>query len=323
MFDKLNFNMVKIVLRSTGYFNLEVVMFKWQKKILSLLVMAFMFSSGIICGAIEDYLIYFGCEETNCSKCKKSLACKDCISNFPAALSLVCNKDTNGNIKKGEYRKGNFCFIPFERINLGDINVQEIYQNTAMRFCGNCMLGYFVDKFHETNPQNFINWEAIYEQYVYMDCETLEGLKVKSKYDEFVKNFGSEAKDFPFPMEFVSSREFNSYKCRDCNKLFFTSFQSLISRDGYRICPYCEGEIEKNYEKYIETKKINETMNETWNLFFNDYRSLRLRIPCISGNSILNMYKRKYEQVKENSKRVEKLGKVVKKPGIKREEQKK
>ena len=318
MFDKLNFYGKNNFTVGRIFKFMEVVMFKWQKKVLSLLVMMFMFSAGVICGAIEDYLIYFGCQETNCSKCKKSLACKDCISNFPAVLLLACDRDRERGLQVGKYKWENYCFIPFERDVRRDINVEEIYQNKAVRFCGNCMLEYFADRFHEAHSHNFINFKKIYKQYVRHDYDCLNESK-EYNYKNFLEKFSSKAEDFPFPVEFVNYRVLNSYLCRDCHKLFLTSIQSLISENGCRICPSCESAIDERYE---ELKKPELKKSEQSLVFLSDYHNLWLRTPCITGGSILNRYEEKYIKV-ENSKKSRKVRERDKKTGIKHEEQKK
>lgn len=250
-------------------------MFKWQKKVLSLLIVMFIFVFGFNCSAVEDYLIYFNCKETNCSKCQKSLAKNDCISDFPAISPLVY---------KNNWER--CCYIHFERNP--NVNVEEIYKNKNHFFCRDCMLKYFVDAFDKNNDdlmseekkslkdKNMSIVDSLYGCSLY----EVRAQKIEKKYMNYTEKNKYEARCMPFPCEYMNIIKFNRFGfCPFClNKNFITSLSTVTCGNGYMVCFDCAMKWKVNDELsplYCKSKY--------W-----------LYSPAISGEDILREFRNKY-----------------------------
>ena len=251
-------------------------MFKWQKKVLSLLVMMFMFSTGVICGAIEDYLIYFGCQETNCSQCGGTLARENCISDFHSMVPLIRGAKWD-----------NCCYIHFERN--ADVDAEKIYKNKDHCFCKNCMLKYFVDAFDNNNDnllskakQNLKdNNILIVDFYSRSDYEVLAQNIEKEYKDEYKDKNQDEdgGKYIPLPCEYMNINKINRFdKCSMCHENLITSLDTAACKNNHMICFKCA----KRWEK----KNVSSPCfchSRYW-----------LYSPVISGEDILREFRNKY-----------------------------
>lgn len=198
----------------------------------------FIFSFGFNCGAVEDYLIYFNCKETNCSKCQKSLAQNDYISDFPAISPFVHNNNWKS-----------CCFIHFERNP--NVNAEEIYKSKNHFFCKDCMLKYFVDAFDKNNDDLLSeakkdlkdkNLFFINNFYGRSSYEVL-AQKIEKKYIDKYK-YESENEDakryIPFPCEYMSINKINRFqKCSICYSSLITSLDTAACENSHMICFNC------------------------------------------------------------------------------------
>ena len=275
MFDKLNFygkNSFKV---DRIFKFMEVVMFKWQRRVLSLLIVMFMFSFGFNCSAVEDYSIYFNCKETNCSKCQKSLA--DCISDFPA-ISPFFHKN---NLER-------CCYIHFERNP--NVDIGKIYENKNHFFCKDCMLEYFVDAFDKNND------DLLSDEKKYLkdkDVFFLNNLCYRSSYEilaqkiekKYIKRYKDEGKGedgkryIPFPCEYMNINKINRFdKCSMCYSTLITSLDTAACGNGHMICFDCAKEWEKK-----DGSSPCYCKSRYW-----------LCSPAISGEDILRKFRNKY-----------------------------
>lgn len=251
-------------------------MFKWQKKVLSLLVMMFMFSFGFNCSAIEDYLIYFGCQETSCSQCGRSLARENCISDFHSMVQLI--RDAKWD---------NCCYIHFERN--ADVDAEKIYKNKDHCFCKNCMMKYFVDAFDNNNDnllskakQNLKdNSIFIGDFYSRSDYEVL-AQNIEKKYIEKYKDENQDEdgrKYIPLPCEYTNINKINRFdKCSMCYQTLITSLYTAACGNEHMICFDCAEKWEKRDDSspcYCKSRY--------W-----------LYSPVISGEGILHEFRNKY-----------------------------
>ena len=231
--------MVKITSRSAGYLNLwRLSCLSGKKKILSLLVMMFMFSFGFNCSAIEDYLVYTGCKETNCSKCQKFLY--------------------------------NICYIHFERNP--NVDVEEIYKNKNHFFCRDCMLKYFVDAFDKNRDSNMDDYKTFlkchrwpssdssnknsnsdiwYNPNHLASCQMLFVERIEERYIKQCQNksAGEDGRRYiPFPCEYSNKKKINRFdkcpKCRSCT-LITSLCTAACGKNGHMICYDCSQAWEK------------------------------------------------------------------------------
>ena len=222
-------------------------MFKWQKKVLSLLVAMFMFSFGFNCSAVEDYLIYIGCQETNCSKCGASLNFH--YGKFWLPLPL-----------RSEAYNKNCCFIHFEKNP--NANIEDIYKNKDHYFCKECIVDYFVDLFSK-DDNNFLlqnakkllreNFLKVLEFRKGVDTQT--NLEISESISNNIQNIVEEiemkdcvVQGTPFPLQYVNIYNINPYnKCATCKNNIAKTLKMSICPKGHVICFECS-------KKYLENK---------------------------------------------------------------------
>lgn len=165
MFDKLNFYGKNSFTVDRIFKFMEVVMFKWHKKIFSLLVVIFIFSFGFNCSAIEDYLMYFGCEEKNCSNCGKSLAYEFfCISDEKNGIIYDSDNCYRYPRVPIDLKCRNVCFIHFKRSENSDnveVDIDKIYNDKDHYYCRKCMLQYLAACSYNYN-YNYNNFPCEY-----------------------------------------------------------------------------------------------------------------------------------------------------------------